>query len=78
MEIVIGILEDVAVIVLTLVILVVALYLVLLALQWGLRLKLGSREEEGLAELWHANLPKPPSIKADKDNTLNGDKRDLI
>jgi hypothetical protein len=78
MQILIRILEDVAVIALTVVILVVALYLVLLALQWGLRLKLGSREEEGLAELWHASLPKPPPVKADKDNTLDGDKKDLI
>jgi hypothetical protein len=76
MQILIRILEDVAVIALTVVILVVALYLVLLALQWGLRLKLGSREEEGLAELWHAS--KPPPVKADKDNTLDGDKKDLV
>jgi hypothetical protein len=47
MEILIRILEDVAVIVLTVVILVVALYLVLLALQWGLRLKLGSGKRRG-------------------------------
>ena len=74
MEILIRILEDAAVIVLTVVILVGALYLVLIALQWGLRLKSGSREEEGLAQLWHASVPKPPPVDADKDENLDGDK----
>jgi hypothetical protein len=75
MEIAMRILEDIAVIVLTGVILAGALYLILLALQWGLRLKMGSREEEGLTELWHASLPKKPP--ADEDQTLAGDSEDL-
>jgi len=44
----------------------------LLALQWGLRLKMGSREEEGLAELWNASLPGQRPV--DEDKALDGDK----
>ncbi len=75
MQILIRILGDVAVIVLTIVILAIGLYGVLLVLQWGLRLKMGSREEDGLVELWQANLPKRPS--PDKE-TSAGDDQEVI
>jgi hypothetical protein len=80
MEILIRILEDVGVIVLTIVILVGGLYLILLALQWGLRLKMGSREEEGLAELWNASLPGQRPVDENKTpdgDKLDGDRQDL-
>lgn len=41
--------------ILTIVILAAGVYLVLLLLGWGLKLKSGSREQQGLTDLWIAN-----------------------
>lgn len=49
------ILENILIMILTIVILVVGAYLVLLLLGWGLKLKSGNREQQGLTDLWIAN-----------------------
>ncbi|MBR9979464.1 MAG: hypothetical protein KFF50_00410 [Desulfatitalea sp.] len=63
MQLLIRIVEDLSIMVLTIVVLVVAFYLALLALDRGLKWKTGTREEEGLADLWQATVLKP----ADKE-----------
>lgn len=47
-----NILANLSIVVLTVVVLVAAFYLVLKFLDWGLRRKSGSREQEGLTALW--------------------------
>jgi O-antigen ligase len=60
------ILEIILTMVLTLVALLGGGYLVLAVLGWGLRIKSGSREQEGLTRLWassQTDKPKPESQK---------------
>lgn len=49
--------ENLAVMILTIVFLLAAFYVVLLLLHWGLKLKTGKGEAEGLADLWQEALP---------------------
>jgi hypothetical protein len=51
-------LENILIMVLTIVTLLVGAFLLLLILHWGLKLKSGRREKEGLAMLW-AGATKP-------------------
>ncbi len=46
------ILENILIMVLTIVVLVGGGYLALLVLGWGLKIKTGGREQEGLTNLW--------------------------
>lgn len=55
--------ESMTVMILTIVLLLVVFYVLLLLLDWGLKLKSGTREAEGLAELWQASLSAPPSAE---------------
>ena len=48
------VLENLLIMVLTIVVLVVGGYALLLILEWGLKLKSGRREQEGLTSLWAA------------------------
>ena len=48
------ILENILIMILTIAILLGGGYLVLLLLHWGLRIKSGGREEQGLTDLWIA------------------------
>lgn len=47
--------ENILLMILTIVIPVAGAYLVLLLLGWGLKLKSGRREQQGLTDLWIAN-----------------------
>lgn len=47
--------ENILIMILTILILVTGAYLVLLLLGWGLKLKSGTREQQGLTDLWIAN-----------------------
>lgn len=72
--------ENIMIMMLTIVILVVGAYLVLLVLDWGLKMKSGNREQEGLTSMWAStykssssdkNLPNGnPSIS---DSTSDGE-----
>ena len=51
------ILENILIMVFTIVVLVAGGYLMLLLLGWLIKLKHGGREERGLTDLWIANHP---------------------
>jgi hypothetical protein len=62
-----SIFENIMIMILTILILVGGAYLVLLMLEWGLKIKSGNREQEGLTSMWAStykqstsgqNLPK--------------------
>lgn len=60
------ILENILIMILTIVVLLGGGYLVLLLLHWGLKIKSGGREEQGLTDLWIAQQRKsrqPASFK---------------
>lgn len=59
------ILENILIMVLTIVVLVVGGYLLLVILGWLLKLKHGGREEQGLTDLWIANQPDSLKRKSD-------------
>lgn len=61
------ILENLLVMVLTIVFLVGGIYLLLLFLHAWLRFKSGSREAEGLANLWQENQIQPMAQKKEND-----------
>jgi hypothetical protein len=73
------ILENIIIMVLTIVVLVGGAYLVLVILDWGLKIKTGSREQEGLTNLWVAaqkDAPSDPGIAdgiRDVDGKLSDD-----
>jgi hypothetical protein len=47
-----SIFENIMIMILTILILVGGAYLVLLMLEWGLKIKSGNREQEGLTSMW--------------------------
>jgi hypothetical protein len=49
--------ENLLIMILTIVVLLGGGYLVLAILAWGLRIKSGSREQEGLTKLWSESQP---------------------
>lgn len=58
--------------ILTIIVPLTALYLLLVFIGWGLKIKSGNREQQGLTDLWLANqagaIPKNPEKAAsDKD-----------
>ena len=61
------ILENISIMVLTVLVVAAAFYLVLKCLDWGLRRKSGRREQEGLTNLWVSTQTKqsiePPSAE---------------
>jgi len=72
--------ENIMIMILTIVILVGGAYLLLLMLDWGLKMKSGNREQEGLTSMWAStrkssssgrNLPNGnPTIS---DSTSDGE-----
>lgn len=62
------IIEGLSIMVLTIVVLLVSFYLVLLALDRGLKWKSGRREDEGLADLWQSTVIRPPDADDEKDS----------
>jgi hypothetical protein len=52
-------LENALIMILTIVVLLGGGYLLLLLLHWGLKIKSGGREEQGLTDLWIAEQRKP-------------------
>jgi Na+/H+ antiporter NhaC len=59
-------LENILIMILTIVVLLGVGYLVLVILGWGLKIKSGSREQEGLTQLWASSQPK--KSKSDSQN----------
>lgn len=62
------IIEGLSIMVLTIVVLLVSFYLVLLALHWGLKWKSGTREDEGLADLWQSTVIPSPEGEDENDS----------
>jgi hypothetical protein len=59
--------------ILTIVVLLVGGYLVLAVLGWGLKVKSGSREQEGLTRLWaESQTGKPDPGSQDDQNGSSG------
>ena len=63
-----GILENLLVMVLTIVVLAGGFYLLLLVLNVWLKMKTGSREEEGLSDLWVAAVKEAKQNSEAKDS----------
>ena len=61
MQFIIQVVENLAVMALTIAVLAAGCYLLLVFMNWWLRLKTGSREQEGLARLWQSAQPAPRS-----------------
>jgi hypothetical protein len=59
--------ENILIMILTIVILMTGAYLFLLLLGWGLKLKSGNREQEGLMDLWIANQTEAPGNKPENE-----------
>jgi hypothetical protein len=60
--------ENMLIMVLTIVVLIGGGYLFLVILDWGLKIKSGSREQDGLTGLWvssQSGKPKPESLDDD-------------
>lgn len=62
-------LENILIMILTIVVLLGGGYLVLVILGWGLKIKSGSREQEGLTQLWASSQAK--KSKSDSQNEQN-------
>lgn len=60
MQILINILENIGIMVLTIVLLLGGGWLLLLILHWGLKIKTGSREQDGLMDLWESAMARKP------------------
>ncbi len=60
-----SIIENLLVMVLTIAVLLGSLYMLLLVLQWWLKLKTRGREEEGLSNLWQSTHLKQPGPDED-------------
>ena len=58
--------ENILIMILSILVLLGCGYLVLVILGWGLKIKSGSREQEGLTRLWASSKPDKP--KADSQN----------
>jgi hypothetical protein len=65
------ILENILIMILTIVVLVVGGYLALAFLGWWLKIRSGGREAQGLTDLWMANQPKP--VKSEPDSLTSDD-----
>ncbi len=63
-----AIVENILIMILTIVFLLGGGYFVLVILDWGLKVKSGSREQEGLTSLWAANQAKPPEQKIPEES----------
>lgn len=70
MQIIIHIIKNMALTLLTIAALVGFAWLMLLALHWGLKLKSGSREQDGLVDLWQEAMTKRPPNE-NKDESAN-------
>jgi Na+/H+ antiporter NhaC len=62
--------ENILVMILTIMLPLTVLYLVLLFIGWGLKIKSGNREQQGLTDLWLANQADAIS-KTKMDNTIS-------
>ncbi len=59
----VAVFENIAIVLLTIIALLASGYLALVLLNWGLKLKSGGREEDGLFDLWAEAQKKPKSAK---------------
>jgi hypothetical protein len=59
--------ENLLIMILTIVVLLGGGYLALVVLAWGLKIKSGSSEQEGLAKLWSASQPGNPKSEFTDD-----------
>ncbi len=65
------IIENILIMLITIVVLLVGIYVLLVLLNWGLKLKGGAREEEGLFKLWVETKKKEES--SDQPGSSQGD-----
>jgi hypothetical protein len=56
-----AVLENLLIMILTIVVLLGGGYLALILLDWGLKIKSGRREQEGLTRLWASNQVHKPN-----------------
>jgi hypothetical protein len=69
--------ENLLVMVLSIIVLAGGFYLLLLLLDWWLKFKAGSREQEGLTNLWLSTKQDPPSHSpGDEDEAIAGGSTD--
>lgn len=71
------ILENIAIVLLTIFVLLAGGYLLLVLLGWGLKMKSGSSEQDGLMDLWttsQAEALKATSKNEDPDNEVPDEK----
>ena len=67
------VLENILIMIFTIVVLVVGGYLTLVMLGWLIKLKHGGREEQGLTDLWIANHPDAQKNKLDTPPAPDGE-----
>lgn len=65
-----GILENLLVMVLTIVVMIAGAWLFLLFLQFIIKLKTGRREEDGLFDLWQSVITKPENAQNNGDSDI--------
>lgn len=63
------IIENLIIMILTILVLIVGGYVVLLLLNWGLKLKGGMREDEGLIQLWAESKKEQQDAASSKEET---------
>ena len=63
------IIENVLIMIMTIVVLVGGAYLLLMLLDWWLKLKSGNREQDGLTSMWASTIKQPP----DQQDNLTAD-----
>lgn len=63
--------ENIVIMILTIVVLLGCGYLLLVIVGWGLEIKSGRREQEGLTELWIASQTKTPEPATPNEETRN-------
>lgn len=63
-----SIFENILIMILTIVVLLGGGYLLLAILGWGLKVKSGRREQDGLTDLWVASQAKSPEPETPDDN----------
>jgi hypothetical protein len=64
--------ENILVMILTILVPLTVLYLALVFIGWGLKIKAGDRENQGLTDLWLANQPDATPKKTD-NTTFDND-----
>lgn len=67
MQLIVSFLENILIMVLSVVFMLVALYLFLMLVQWAINLRFGQREQEGLSTLWQDSMENLKSANKSTD-----------